>query len=77
MATATQIMQHDVGLDGCPQKCLKILLRAEAEADEIISDVLSVIAKHDAKGAELKAEVASLRAVRGEKQAFIRKEHKR
>ena len=70
MVIATQIMQHDVGLEVCPQKCLEILLRAETEADEIISDVLSVIAKHDAKGAELKAEAASLRAARGEKQAF-------
>lgn len=57
--------------------CLEILLRAEKEADEIISDVLSVIEKHDAKGTKLKAEAASLRAARGEKQAFIQKERKR
>lgn len=77
MIIATQIMQHDAGFEGRPQKCLEILLRAETEADEIISDVLSVIAKHDAKGAELKAEAASLRVARGEKQAFIQKERKR
>lgn len=70
MATATQIMQHDVGIDRRPQKCLEILLQAEREADEVVSDVLSVIKDHDAKGVELKAEAASLRAERGEKQNF-------
>ena len=77
MVTAMQIMQHDVGLEGRAQKCLEILLHAEREANEIISDVLSVIAKHDAEGAELKAEAASLRAARGEEQAFIQKGRKR
>jgi len=77
MATATQMMQHDVGLEGRPQKCLEILLRADKEADEMISDVLSVIAKHDVQGAKLKAEAASLRAARGEKQPLIQKERKR
>jgi len=70
MATATQIMQHDVSIDQRPQKCLEVLLQAEDEADEVISDVLSAITDHDAKGLELKAEAASLRADRGEKQAF-------
>jgi hypothetical protein len=70
MATATQIMQHDVGIDRRPQKCLEILLQAEREADEVVSDVLSAIKDHDAKGVELKAEAASLRAERGEKQNF-------
>jgi E3 ubiquitin-protein ligase SHPRH len=72
MTTATQIMQHDVGIDQCPQKCLEILLQAEREADEVVSDVLDVIKDHDAKGVELKAEAASLRAERGEKQIFWR-----
>ena len=77
MATATQMMQYNVGLEGRPQKCLEILLRAEKEADEMISDVLSVIVKHDVRGAKLKAEAALLRAARGEKQALIQKERKR
>ena len=47
-----------------------MLLQAEREADEVITDVLSAITDHDAKGVELKAEAASLRAERGEKQAF-------
>jgi E3 ubiquitin-protein ligase SHPRH len=72
MATATQIMQHDDSIDQRPQKCLEILLRAEKEADEITADVLSVIAKHDAKGVQLKAEAASLHAARGEKQHIRR-----
>lgn len=72
MAYATQIMQHDSSIDQRPQKCLEILLRAEKEGDEIIADVLSAIAKHDAKGVELKAEAASLRVARGEKQHFRR-----
>jgi len=79
MVTATQIMQHDVSLDQRPQKCLEILLRAEKEADETISDVLSTITKHDAKGVQLKAEAASLRTTRGEKQAFrknVRGDHR-
>ncbi|KAH9964865.1 SNF2 family N-terminal domain-containing protein [Russula dissimulans] len=62
MATATQIMQHDVGLDERPQRCLEILLRAEKEVQEMISDILSVIADHDAKEVELKAKAAALRA---------------
>jgi len=66
MATATQIMQHDVGLDERPQRCLEMLLRAEKEADEIISDILSVIADHDTKEVELKAKAASLRGETGE-----------
>jgi E3 ubiquitin-protein ligase SHPRH len=70
MVNATQIMQHDVGFDQLPQKCLEILLQAEREADEVIADVLSAIADHDDEGVELKAEVASLRAERGKKQAF-------
>ncbi|KAH9986179.1 hypothetical protein BJV74DRAFT_878530 [Russula compacta] len=71
MVTATQILQHDTGLkDQRPQNCLEILLQAEKEADEVISDVLSAITDHDAKGVELKAQAASLRAVRGEELAF-------
>jgi hypothetical protein len=70
MATATQMMQHNVGLEERPHKCLETLLRAETEADELISDVLSVMVKHDAKGAKLKAEAAVLRAARGEKQSL-------
>jgi len=66
MATATQIMQHDVGLDERPQRCLEMLLRAEKEAEEIISDILSVIADHDTKEVELKAKAASLRGETGE-----------
>ena len=67
MVTATQIMQHDVGINQRPQRCLEMLLQAEREADEVITDVLSAITDHDAKGVELKAEAASLRAERGEK----------
>jgi E3 ubiquitin-protein ligase SHPRH len=74
MVTAAQIMQHDVSIDQRPQKCLEILLQAEEEADEAISEVLSAITDHDAKGVELKAEAASLRADRGEKQAFGEKD---
>lgn len=70
MVTATQIMQHDVGIDQRPQKCLEMLLQAEREADDVILDVLSAITDHDAKGVELKAETASLRAERGENQSF-------
>ncbi|KAI0298963.1 SNF2 family N-terminal domain-containing protein [Multifurca ochricompacta] len=68
MVAAAQIMQHHAYLDQREEKCLEILLRAEKEADEIISDVLSAITDHDAKGVKLKAEVASLRAARREKQ---------
>jgi E3 ubiquitin-protein ligase SHPRH len=70
MVYATQIMQHDVGFDQRPQKCLEILLQAEREADEVIADVLSAITDHGGEGVELKAEVASLHAKRGKKQAF-------
>ena len=70
MVNATQIMQHDAGIDQRSQKCLEILLEAEREADEVIADVLSAITDHDAEGVELKAEAASLRAKRGKKQAF-------
>jgi E3 ubiquitin-protein ligase SHPRH len=70
MVNATQMMQHDVGIDLRSQKCLEMLLQAEREADEVIADVLSAIADHDAKGVELKAEAASLRAERGKRQAF-------
>ena len=59
-------MQHDVGLDERPQRCLEMLLRAEKEAEEIISDILSVIADHDTKEVELKAKAASLRGETGE-----------
>ncbi|KAI0246671.1 SNF2 family N-terminal domain-containing protein [Lactifluus subvellereus] len=64
MITATQIMQYDVGLQQREEKCLEILLRAEKEAVQVISDVLSAIADHDATGIKLKAEIASLRAAR-------------
>lgn len=64
MVNATQIMQHDVGIDQRPQNCLEILLQAEREADEVIADVLSAITDHDAVGVELKAEAALLRAER-------------
>ena len=64
MVNATQIMQHDVGIDQRPQNCLEILLQAEREADEVIADVLSAITNHDAVGVELKAEAALLRAER-------------
>ena len=50
MINETQIMQHDVGIDQRPQKCLEILLQAEREADELIADVLSAITDHDAEG---------------------------
>jgi E3 ubiquitin-protein ligase SHPRH len=60
MVNATQMMQHDVGIDQRSQKCLEMLLQAEREADEVIADVLSAIADHDDKGVELKAEAASL-----------------
>lgn len=70
MVTATQMLQHDAGLDQRPQNCLEILLQAEKEADEAISDVLSAITDHDVKGVELKVQAASLRAVRGEELAF-------
>jgi len=72
MAYATQMMQHDVSIDQRPQKCLEMLLRAEKEAEELIAEVLSAITKHDAKGVELKAEMASLRAARGKEQLFKR-----
>ncbi len=70
MVNATQIIQHNFGIDQRPQKCLEILLRAEREADEVILDVLSAVTDHDAKGVALKAEAASLRAERGRKQVF-------
>src|SRR6266566_2705000 len=70
MVNATRIMQHDVGIDQRPQNCLEILLQAEREADEVIADVLSTIADHDAEGVELKAEAAWLRAERRKRQAF-------
>lgn len=64
MVNATQIMQHDAGIYQRSQKCLDILLQAEREADEVITDVLSAITDHDAEGIELKAEAAPLRAGR-------------
>jgi E3 ubiquitin-protein ligase SHPRH len=70
MVNATQIMQHGLGIDQRPQECLEILLQAEREADELVADILSAITDHDAKGVELKAEMASLRAERGKKQVF-------
>ena len=69
MITSTQIMQYDVGLHQREEKCSEILLRAEKEADQVVLDVLSAIADHDANGIKLKAEAASLRAARGEKRA--------
>ncbi|KAI9456133.1 SNF2 family N-terminal domain-containing protein [Lactarius psammicola] len=69
MAIATQIMQHNPRLDRREEKCLKILLQAEKEADCVISEVLSSVADHDAEGEKLKAEAAALRAARREKQA--------
>jgi E3 ubiquitin-protein ligase SHPRH len=74
MTSASQMMQYNVGLDHREQECLELLLRAEKEADEVISDVLSAIADHDASGVKLKAEAASLRAARGETQTS---EHER
>ena len=68
MVNATQIMQHGLGIDQRPQKCLEILLQAEREADEVVADILSAITDHDAKGVELKAEMVSLRAERGKRQ---------
>jgi E3 ubiquitin-protein ligase SHPRH len=70
MVKATQIMQHDVGIDQRPQNCLEMLLQAEREADEVIADVLSAITDHDDEGANLKAEAAWLRAERRKRQAF-------
>ena len=61
-------MQYNEGLDQREEKCLEILLRAEKEADEVIWDVLSAIAEHDASGVKLKAEAASVRAARDERQ---------
>ena len=52
MVNATQIMQHDAGIYQRSQKCLDILLQAEREADEVITDVLSAITDHDAEGIE-------------------------
>ena len=70
MVNATQIMQHGLGIDQGPQKCLEILLQAEREADEVVADILSAITDHDAKGIELKAEMLSLRAERGKRQVL-------
>jgi hypothetical protein len=70
MVNATQIMQHDVGIDQRPKNCLEILLQAEGEADEVIAEVLSAITDHDAEGVELEAEAARLRAERRKRQAF-------
>jgi hypothetical protein len=67
MITASQIMQYIVGLDQREEKCLGVLLQAEKEADEVISDVLSAIAEHSANGVKLSAEAASLRAARGKR----------
>ena len=70
MVNATQRMQHGLGIDQRPQECLEILLQAEREADEVIAGILSAITDHDAKGVELKAQIASLHAERGKKQVF-------
>jgi E3 ubiquitin-protein ligase SHPRH len=67
-------MQYNVALDQHEEKCLELLLRAEKEADEVISDILSALADHDASGVKLKAEAASLRAAKGETQTS---EHER
>lgn len=69
MVNAAQLMQHGLGIDQRPQKCLEILLQAEREADEVVADILSTITDHDAEGVKLKAEMASLRAERGKRQA--------
>jgi hypothetical protein len=65
MVNATQIMQHGVGIDYSPQKCLEILLQAERGADEVIADVLSTIRDHNAEGVELKAGKRQFRIFRG------------
>ncbi|KAH9001925.1 SNF2 family N-terminal domain-containing protein [Lactarius hatsudake] len=69
MVVATQIMQYDPRLNGREEKCLEILLKAENEADHVISEVLSYIADHDAQGEKLIEEAAALRAARREEQA--------
>lgn len=69
MATATQIIQHNPRVDHREENCLETLLQAEKEADDVISEVLSSIVDHDAKGEKLIAEAAALRAARAEIQA--------
>ncbi|KAH9068111.1 SNF2 family N-terminal domain-containing protein [Lactarius deliciosus] len=69
MVVATQIMQYDPHLNRREEKCLEILLKAENEADHVISEVLSYIADHDAEGEKLIEEAAALRAARREEQA--------
>ncbi|SRR6266404_1780082 len=69
MAVAAQIMQHDPRLDNREEMCLAVLLQTEKEADNVISEVLSKIADHDAEGEKLIAEAAALRAARRETQA--------
>lgn len=69
MVVATQIMQYDPRLNRREEKCLEILLKAENEADHVISEVLSYIADHDAEGEKLIEEAAALRAARREEQA--------
>jgi E3 ubiquitin-protein ligase SHPRH len=68
MINTSQIMQYNEDLDQREERCLEILLRAEKEADEVIWDVLSAIAEHDTYGDKLKAEAASVRAARSERQ---------
>ena len=70
MVKATRLMQHGLGIDQRPQKCLEILLQAEREANEVVADILSAITDHDVIGVKLKAEMASLRAERGKTQTF-------
>lgn len=69
MVTAMQIIQHNPCLDHREEKCLEILLQAEKEADDVISEVLSSIAGHDVEGEKLIAEAAALRVARAEMRA--------
>ena len=48
------------------QSSLKILQAAEKEADKYIEDIRDTLAKHDAKGKEMKEEAARLRQERAE-----------
>ena len=69
MATEAQIIQHNPRLVHREENCLEVLLRAEKEANGVITEVLSSIADHDVEGEELIAEAATLRAARAEMQA--------
>ncbi len=62
-------MEHrDETIENRYQSSLKILQAAEKETDKYIEDIRDTLAKHDAKGKEMKEEAARLRQERAEEQ---------